>query len=70
MSWPVGLGFQQRKTAKQIADWIREHGDTRGPITDNKGVPCEHGIYSWHDCEECSRIQIADAIENGEWFDG
>lgn len=66
--WPTGLGFQQRKTAKQIADWVREHGYTYGPITDSKSVPCKHGVYSWNDCEQCSLIQIADAIEDGEWF--
>lgn len=68
MKWPLGLGFQQRKTAKQIADWIRENGVDYRPISESRAVECEHGAYGWNDCLDCATKQLADDIESGAWF--
>ena len=66
--WPVGMGFQQRRVAKQIAAWMRQQGDIYRPISESRAVECEHGKYGWEDCGECSIIQLADDIEAGAWF--
>lgn len=63
----VDQEFKQSATCmerERMVQYLNDYGIPE-PITDCKGIPCEHDVYLWNTCETCAIEQLIEVIRGG-----